>query len=239
MTADDWARVTPDAVLDFWFPDNGHWQSPETHLDFWRWRMQGGADDDICARFSAVTEAAARGLLDHWVAVPRGWLALLMALDQFPRSVWRETPGAYAQDIRAADLALASLRNGDWASLDNVWEKQFVLISIGHAEGPGHLGRIERVLAAAMVLVDEAPQHLRPFYLIGADQNLKVRDIITRFGRHPHRNGVLGRVSTPQEEEYIAAGVFPHQRQVDTSPDGFAAEIDRIKARLAAHVRAD
>jgi exodeoxyribonuclease-3 len=83
----------PQTVLDFWFPDDGHWESLETHLAFWEYRMRGGVDDAILRDFGPITEAAAQGELDHWADTPRGRLALLIALDQFPRSYWRGTPG--------------------------------------------------------------------------------------------------------------------------------------------------
>ena len=75
--------------------------------------MQGGMDAVICARFAPLTEAAAKGLLDHWADTPRGeGSALLIALDQFPRSLWRDTPSAFAQDIKAARLALETIETG-------------------------------------------------------------------------------------------------------------------------------
>ena len=56
----------PQTVLDFWFPDDGHWTSIESHAAFWEYRMQGGVDDAILRDFGPITEAAARGDLDHW-----------------------------------------------------------------------------------------------------------------------------------------------------------------------------
>jgi uncharacterized protein (DUF924 family) len=100
----------PQTVLDFWFPDDGHWESLETHLAFWEYRMRGGVDDAILRDFGPITEAAAQGELDHWADTPRGRLALLIALDQFPRSYWRGTPAAYAQDIKANLLVLGVWR---------------------------------------------------------------------------------------------------------------------------------
>ena len=80
----------PKDVLDFWFPDTGHQTDPEAHMAFWGERMQGGMDAAIIDRFAELTDAAARGHLDHWAETPRGRLALLIALDQFPRSLWRD-----------------------------------------------------------------------------------------------------------------------------------------------------
>ena len=231
MESWDWAALPPEIVLDFWFPDDGHWADPETHRAFWTWRMRGGADDTIRERFSELTEAAARGRLDHWATTPRGRVALVIALDQFPRSVWRGTPAAFAQDTRAAGLVLEGFANGDYDALPNPWEKAFCLISIGHAEGPGHLARMRDALARSRALVEAAPEHLRLTYRIVEDQNRLAHDVIARFGRHPHRNAVLGRDSTDAEAEYIATGDFPHARKIPTAPE-------EVEAMLAARASA-
>ena len=235
MSMSDWSDVSPDEVLDFWFPDDGHWNAPDTHMGFWGHRMRGGVDDEICARFRPLAEAAARGFLDHWDTNPRGRLALVIALDQFSRSAFRETPAAFGQDIKSANLCCAALDDGSFDALPNVWEKQFMLIAIGHAEGPEHLQRIERTIPKAVELVEQAPPHLSEFYLIGADQSLKAFETIQRFGRHPHRNAVLGRISTPEEESYVATGKFPHNRELPEDREQFTSEIEHIRARLDRH----
>lgn len=201
-----------DEVLQFWFPDDGHDKSVDTHGEFWFWRMQGGADDAIVSRFSQLTEDAARGLHDDWAATARGRLALIIVLDQFSRSLWRDDPRAFGQDIKSARLAIEALDNGHFEELAHVWEKTFLLICIGHCEGPDHLARMNRIVALADRLQDEAPEILRPLYKVAAEQPRLTRSVIERFGRHPHRNSVLGRISTPDEESYVATGAFPHNR---------------------------
>ncbi len=134
----------PEQVLDLWFPDSGHQNDPAAHAAFWDERMQGGMDAAIKARFAGLTEAAATGKLDHWAETPRGRLALLIALDQFPRSLWRDTPAAFAQDIKAARLALEGIDNGDFDCLAP-WEQTFFHIAISHCEGPDHLERLDRL----------------------------------------------------------------------------------------------
>ena len=200
----------PDEVLDFWFPENGHWTCADRHREFWTWRMQGGADAYICARFADLTQAAATGTLDHWAETPRGRLALLIALDQFPRSLWRDTPGAFAQDIKATRLALEGVENGHFAALDHSWERQFYIIAIGHCEGPDHPARTKLLKELTRANVAGLPPVLSGFAETALAQADRVHSVVARFGRHPHRNDVLGRVSTPEEEAYIAAGDFPH-----------------------------
>lgn len=204
---------SPDDVLAFWFPDNGHQNSPETHGAFWNERMQGGMDEVIIRDFAGLTLAAARGQLDHWADTAPGRLALLIALDQFPRSLWRDTPAAYAQDIKATRLALEGIANGDFDAL-RPWEQAFFVISISHCEGPDHLQRMDLLDELIERIILRLPD---PIAGMGDDfraQNKTVRAILERFGRHPHRNPILGRPSSPDEEAYIATGDFPHVKKI-------------------------
>ena len=201
----------PQAVLDFWFPPTGFWENAE---DFSAWigeRMYGGMDAAICADFADLTAAAAERRLDHWADTPRGRLALLIALDQFPRSLWRDTPAAYGQDIKAARLALAGVENGHAAAL-RPWERLFYVVSISHCEGPDHLARFDVIDRLTETIIAEMPAPLAHLGEGLRAQNVRVRGVIERFGRHPHRNPVYGRLSSPGEEAYIATGDFPHVR---------------------------
>lgn len=217
--------MAPETVLDFWFPDDGHWNSLETHRDYWIWRMGGGADTAIHARFAKVTEATARGHLDHWAMTPRGRLALIIALDQFPRSYWRDRPEAFGQDIKATRLVLEAFENGYYDALETLWEKQFCLIALSHCEGPDHLARMDLCIRKGKEMAGDAPEHLRLMYLMTIDQAMLVRTVIDRFGRHPHRNAVLGRVTTDGEADYIAKGDFPHQRTFPDTPEEIKAQL--------------
>lgn len=211
--------LDPRAVLDFWFPDSGHQHDPAAHGAFWAERMQGGMDARIVDEFEAVTLAAATGRLDFWAATPRGRLALLIALDQFPRSLWRDTPAAFAQDIKATRLALEGLENGDFHALAP-WEQAFYVIAIEHCEGPDHLERMQRLDAVVETIIAGLPEPLRDAGPMFRDQHRRVVDVIARFGRHPHRNKVLGRPSTAAEEVYISAGDFPHLPQQEAAAQG-------------------
>lgn len=206
---------TPDLVLDLWFPDTGHELDPDTHAAFWNERMQGGMDEIIIRDFADLTLAAARGALDHWADTPRGRLALLIALDQFPRSLWRDTPAAYGQDIKAARLALEGIANGDFDTLAP-WEQAFFVIAISHCEGPDHLHRMDLLDEVIERIILKLPEPIAAMGDAFRAQNKTVRAVLERFGRHPHRNPILGRPSSPEEETYIATGDFPHMRKVET-----------------------
>jgi uncharacterized protein (DUF924 family) len=199
----------PDQVLALWFPENNFWESADSFTAWIRERMFGGMDRTICDDFADLTVAAARGELDHWSETAEGRIALLIALDQFPRSLWRDTPAAYAQDIKANCLVLEGVRNGHFAAV-TPWKKLFYVIALGHCEGPDHLSRIDLIDNLSETVIAEMPPALAHMGDTLRGQNARVRSVIERFGRHPHRNAHFGRVSSAGEEEYIATGDFPH-----------------------------
>jgi len=202
-----------EEVLEFWFPADAA-KDLETHREYWAWRMRGGADASIVERFTAVTRRAARGECDPWAATPYGRLALIVVLDQFSRSVFRDSPLAFAQDERAVALVREGLSNGHYHALAHPWEKTFCIIPLGHCEGPDHLERLDLAVELAQEVLFESPEYLAPLYAFQAEKPGIVREVIRAFGRHPHRNRVLGRVSTPEELAYLALGDFPHQRAI-------------------------
>lgn len=200
-------------VLDFWFPEGESLDiEASTHHAHWLWRMQGGADDLIIARFSDLTESAARGELEHWAQDPHGRLALIIVLDQFSRSVWRDHPRAFAQDPHALSLATGGLSNGHYSTLETPWFQIVFGLPLGHCEGSDHLQRLDMLIALREDIAATAPIHLRPIYYSLADQARDVRKVIAAFGRHPHRNEILNRKSTAAEDAYIAKGEFPHMK---------------------------
>ncbi len=202
----------PEDILDLWFPDNGFTETREAYGKWIFERMQGGMDDVICTKFGELTEQAARGELDHWAETARGRLALILVLDQFPRSLWRDTPAAFAQDIKACKLATEGLDSDHWQTYAP-WEKAFFLVAISHCEGPDHLERFDVLEGVTDEIVAALPPQLEEVGPLLKGQTARVRGIIERFGRHPHRNPVLGRICTPEEEAYIAEGDFPHVRK--------------------------
>jgi uncharacterized protein (DUF924 family) len=199
-------------VHDFWFPPGLDDADPETHgRMFGRW-FGGGARTEL-PPFAPLLAAAKAGRLDHWLGTPAGRLSLILVLDQFPRGLSAGTPEAYASDPDALRIAEEGLRNGHYDSLARPWEKTFFLLPLAHAEGPGHLQRLERVAAMAETIAIEAPRRLQPLYRHSASQARGHLEVIARFGRYPHRNPVLGRVSTPEEAAYLEKGDFVHMRR--------------------------
>ena len=195
-------------VLRFWFSSRptGDHAAMVGQMEWW---FRGGADSEIVERFPPLLNQAKRGDLDDWSRSPRSRLALIIVLDQFSRTVHRGTAQAFAQDPKALALALEGIENGHYAALETPWEKTFFFLPLGHSEG---LGNLERAVDLAEELVKKAPQEHRNMLEFSANQARGHRDIIARFGRHPHRNEVLGRQSTPEELEYLATGQLVHTR---------------------------
>ena len=197
-------------ILRFWFP-------PELRIDHARmvrqfeWWFRGGADSAIIERFAPLLERAARGELDRWAQAPRSRLALIVVLDQFSRSLYRDTARAFAQDPKALALALEGIEIGHYAALHIPWEKTFFFMPLGHSEQLKHL---EAAVKLAGELAEQAPPELRKVLEHSAAQARGHRDVIARFGRHPHRNVVLGRQSTPEELDYLASGQLVHTRPI-------------------------
>ena len=197
-----------DEVLRFWFPAplGGDREAVARRIEWW---FRGGADPEIVARFTPLLARATAGELDGWAATPCGRLALIVVLDQFPRSIHRGTAQAFALGPKAVALALEGIACGHYDALATPWEKTFFLLPLGHSED---LAMVERAVTLAEALVAEAPADVRWWLEFSANQARDTREVIARFGRHPHRNEPLGRRSTPAELEFLASGRLVHQR---------------------------
>ena len=175
--------------------------NPATILIFWRtagFETWFGKDDafdaEILARFGETQRAAARGDLENWAATDDGALALVIVLDQFPRNLFRGTPQAFATDAYARRIAVAAIGRGADMRADPLL-RPFFYLPLMHSET---LADQQRGVALYEVLGDA--EQLK--YAIDH------RDIIARFGRFPHRNVILGRSTTPEEQAYLDGGGF-------------------------------
>ncbi len=206
-TTQDWRRV-----YHFWFPDGLDEADPETHLRLHGWWFGGGANAALVP-FAPMLAAARAGSLDHWLDTPLGRLSLIIVLDQFPRGLFAGRPEAYADDPAVLRITRDGLANGHYDALTRPWEQVFFLMPLAHAEGPDHEARLKQVVAMVERVAAEAPQRLRPQYRFHVSQARSHLEVISRFGRFPHRNPILGRASTPEEAAYLAKGDFVHLRR--------------------------
>ena len=202
---------TPEQVLSYWFPEGIDEADPQT-LRHQMERWMGGSpevDREITERFGEVLEQARRGELDRWAETTRGMLALIVVLDQFSRHVYRGSPLSYAQDEKALRLAVEGIDLGMERELTDM-ERMFFWLPLGHSED---LTLHERGVSHLEEEVADAPEHLRGWREHNLYQAKAARDVIARFGRHPHRNELLDRGSTPQELEYLRTETPPHLRR--------------------------
>ncbi|MCB1684948.1 MAG: DUF924 family protein [Pseudomonadales bacterium] len=190
-----------EALLHFWFGTFTDGFSDSAHRKRW---FSGGADfDEECRlRFGPLSAAIIAGEHEDWLDTPRGRLACILACDQLPRNIHRGTAAAFSGDARALQIA----KLGVELSLDRDLEfdeRAFFYMPFEHSER-----LIDQHTSVGLFtrLRDATPsgrRHLSGSYLQFAQQH---RDLIERFGRFPHRNGVLGRISTPEELEYLRGG---------------------------------
>ncbi|HTU62873.1 MAG TPA: DUF924 family protein [Polyangiales bacterium] len=188
------------AIHAFWLglPARDHAQ---LITKFKRW-YQGGADVDrvIQQRFANSVERALAGELAAWEAEPRGRLALILLLDQFTRNLFRDTPRAYAGDVKACALALQAIAEPSYSTLP-LEERLFCIMPLVHSET---LALHDRATELAGDFVLAAAPELRLPWHFGAERTAHYRTIIQRFGRFPHRNEILGRTSTQEELDFLA-----------------------------------
>jgi uncharacterized protein (DUF924 family) len=179
-------NLQPSEILEFWFEGD----AAELRE---KWFEKDAAFDTLCARFTAAIRAARAGRYDHWAATPRGALALIILLDQLSRNVFRGSAEAYAADPHAREIARAMIAAEFDTQLTSV-ERMFVYLPFEHAETIADQNESVRLYEALRDALGEK----------SIDYVTRHRDVILRFGRFPHRNAVLGRISTPEEEAYLA-----------------------------------
>ncbi len=169
-------------------------------VEFWtaagpgRWFKKAAAfDDEFRARFAAEHEAVASGALDDWSTTAEGALALMILLDQYPRNSFRGTSRMFATDRLALMIAKRAIAQG----FDRVVEpalSRFLYLPFMHSEV---LAEQDRSLELHAPAGDESMRYA-----------LVHRDIIARFGRFPHRNVLLGRATTAEEQAFLDSGGF-------------------------------
>ena len=168
-------------VLAFWFSETQPRQ----------WFAKNPAFDALVGdRFLRLTRQAIAGELAAWSAEPTGALALVLLLDQFPRQIWRDTAMAFSGDLQAVALSLRAVELGWLEAEPEQPRRQFWLMPLMHSE--------ELAVQEAALLLFERLTDPRT-----ADFARRHRDVIARFGRFPHRNAVLGQVSSAEELAFL------------------------------------
>jgi uncharacterized protein (DUF924 family) len=174
---------------------------PEGVLHFWReagpsrWYTKDAVfDEEVRERFAVAHEAAARGALTAWQDTPEHALALVIVLDQFPRNIFRNDLRAYATDGAARAVARRAINRGFDKKVPAI-DRRFFYLPFMHSEAPDDQ---ERCIALCREADDDEGVRYAELHA----------DIIRRFGRFPHRNAVLGRRTTPDEQAFLDGGGF-------------------------------
>ncbi|NJO94531.1 MAG: DUF924 domain-containing protein [Hydrococcus sp. RM1_1_31] len=178
-------------ILNFWFgkPDNPNYGKPHK-----KWFIKNkDFDEEVRSQFLEVYQQAALGELDIWQKSSFSCLALIIVLDQFPRNMFRDMPKAYATDEKALILAKYAVENRFDRELLPV-QRWFIYCPFEHSE---HLENQQKAVELFSSLKNDPDSKNAINY---AYQHLKV---IERFGRFPHRNKILNRQNTPEEEEFL------------------------------------
>lgn len=188
-----------DSILQFWFgADADDAAVGKAQASLW-WSKNAEIDDEIRRRFEDAVRAAAAGDLADWAATPRGRLALIILTDQFPRSIYRETPQSFAYDATALAWCLDGLNRRFDLRLRPI-ERVFFYLPLEHSESLAHQERAVRCFEALFAALAIDQQATFQEYLDFAGRH---RDVIARFGRFPHRNRILGRESTSEELAFL------------------------------------
>jgi uncharacterized protein (DUF924 family) len=193
------------SVREFWFGKLP--LSPQglgERMGFWfgEDELTARRDEQIRSRFGELFERAAAGELESWADGPRRRLSLIILLDQFPRNMFRGSARVFTYDAKALSLTLSGMQSGADGALDAV-ERIFFYMPLQHAES----GEVQdESVAAYRRLLAEAPAELRGSFTGVLEHAEQHRSIVERFGRFPHRNHLLGRVSTPAEEAWLREG---------------------------------
>jgi len=156
-------------------------------------------DAEARERFGALVEQALNGDLQDWAELPEGWLALVLLLDQLPRMIHRDTPRAFAGDERAQQLVRDGLAHGGDMLLSPI-QRVFIYLVLEHAES---LAVQDLAVAHFTALRDIAAEHEQALFRDFLDYAERHREVISRFGRFPHRNAILGRDSSDAEQSFL------------------------------------
>ncbi len=193
-------------VLTFWFgerfiEERDHLSAIKQQSRRW-FKSTPEHDAQIKSLFEPLVLSASQGELQSWRDTPQGRLALIVLLDQFPRNIYRGSAQAFQYDPLALDVALDTI---DTAKTDfSFFERAALYIPLQHSED---LQVQQRGVACSAALTNEAPDAEWRDFLSGFENHARQHcDIIQRFGRFPHRNAVLSRESTKEEQEYLTSG---------------------------------
>ena len=193
-------KETPESIISFWFgPEQDSQKISDQKSPLW-WSKNDQIDMEIANRFKQLTSDISRNEYPQWQRTPLGLLASIICLDQFPRNIYRGEATAFSFDRQA--LAMAnSMVSKQWdQQLPHVYSV-FSYLPFEHSEA---LADQEKSLSLYAALRDKVSDDEREMFEGFFQFAVKHYEIVERFGRFPHRNDILGRASTKEEQEFLS-----------------------------------
>ena len=171
-------EISAEDVLSFWFSEKMRttWFNSTPIID-----------KEIIEHYLPLWKVATEGHLNDWSAEPRSCLALIIVLDQFPLNMFRGQPKSFASEAQALSVTRFALDRGFEKQYDSE-QKLFLFLPLMHSENPVDQDMSVSLFAKSGLDTRWAEHH---------------RDIVHRFGRFPHRNAILGRISSREELEFL------------------------------------
>ncbi|MEX2126520.1 MAG: DUF924 family protein [Woeseia sp.] len=198
ITDDDQIRI--ERILSFWFKEH-ELTAPQIdgRMDTW-FGEDPVFDHEIEKEFSHDVEDASNGNIDYWAHQPKGRLALIILLDQFRRNIYRGGAEAFAKDKAALKFCVEGAMQKKDKGLTSI-QRVFFYMPLQHAESRKVQKKSVEIFQRLAKSV--SPTYRETFETVSQFAELH-HDIIQQFGRFPHRNKLLNRKNTPEEEEYLA-----------------------------------
>lgn len=191
--------MTAEEIHQYWFDDTLSAPSQASaRMSFW-FRPDRETDQHITLVFGPVLQEAAQGRLDAWQLRARSCLALVIVLDQFPRNIYRGTPSAFEHDAAALRITRRGIAAGHLRELSAL-EQAFFLMPYQHCED---LALQREGIALYESMLHDAPPAWREVLEGFVEYARKHAALIEQFGRFPHRNAILGRISTAAERAFL------------------------------------
>lgn len=199
ITDDDQLRI--EAVLSFWFKEQAL-SAPQIDRRMETWFSEDPVFDlEIEKDFANEVDLASRGKLEHWGKLPQGRLALIIMIDQFRRNIHRNTAEAFSKDALALKLCVQGAMEKLDTGLTPI-QKVFFFMPLQHSESRKVQAKSVEIFRRLAESVSATERETFMTVLQFAELH---KDIIDQFGRFPHRNKMLNRENTPEENEYLAA----------------------------------
>ncbi len=189
----------PEDILQFWFGELDDEGLPTPEIQSRWYKKDPNFDEEIRSKFLSTYQQLADNPVSLGEATPQAALATILVYDQFSRNMFRDSPQMYATDPQALEKTLDCVAQG-WDKQLAVSHRVFVYMPLMHSED---LVMQETCVQLFTAFSYELKGQAKKKILNNVVYAEKHRDIIAQFGRFPHRNTILGRQSSPEEQAFL------------------------------------